>query len=513
MEWSPAAMMLAPLGAAIGLSYLCNLAARHLAPRIGLVDKPDGGRKTHRQPTPVMGGVAFLAAILTVVAVSFWLDAAWLKTDSVRRLAVSLAASSIGFGLLGVYDDRWPLSPRIKLIGQILACLPFVAMTRSLERIAVLDWEIPLGPLGAPVAVLWLVACANVVNLIDGLDGLAGSLGIVIMTTIAALFVLGGHAEEATLAVVIAGGLIGFLCHNWPPAKIFMGDAGSMTIGFLAGALSIQAASKTATTFTLAVPFVLMSIPLFDTSMAIVRRKLTGRKIGEGDRGHIHHRLQDRGLTRQQALLAIAGLTLVMAGAVLISVVIGSEVSALGICGGVLGLLILGRVFGYYETSLFFQYLKQLGDVLIETSGVLQTRWMLARFGQLEPDQQPQLWDQLVFQAAKLKVQRLEYHCRGAEGDRQIAHLSWENPDADVVAEVPSWHVSYRVPRGNQLVAMLEVQGQTDTSETLQRLDDLLFLFGKICRNLPAEEAIVSDEPTVLRFPTPQHVEPARHAA
>jgi UDP-GlcNAc:undecaprenyl-phosphate GlcNAc-1-phosphate transferase len=514
MEWSPAATMLAPLGAAIGLSYFFNLAARHIAPQLGLVDQPDGGRKTHRQPTPVLGGVAFLAAILVVTAASFWLDAAWLKTDSVRRLAVSLSASAFGFGLLGVYDDRWPLSPRVKLIGQILASLPFVAMTRSLERIDVLDWEIPLGPLGAPVAVLWLVACANVVNLIDGLDGLAGSLGIVMMTTIAALFAMGGHAGEATLAVVIAGGLIGFLCHNWPPAKIFMGDAGSMTIGFLAGALSIQAASKTATTFTLAVPFVLMSIPLFDTSMAIVRRKLTGRKIGEGDRGHIHHRLQDRGLTRQQALLAISGLTLVMAGAVLISVVIDSEVSAVGICGGVLGLLILGRVFGYHETSLLFQYLKQLGDVLVETSGVLQTRWMMARFEHLEPHQPSQLWDQLIEQAAKLKTHRLEYQCRSAGDDRIATQLRWDNPDAEVIDDVPMWRVSYRVPRDQRLVATLEVQGQADTSEILPRVDDLLFLFTKICRNLPAaEDAAIHEQPAVLRFPAPQLAEPAQHAA
>src|SRR5262249_3417259 len=150
--------------------------------------------------------------------------------------------------------------------------------------VGLFGWEMSLGPLGGPVTVLWLVACANVVNLIDGLDGLAGSIGLVILTTIAVLFAIQGFREEAILTTVIAGGIIGFLCHNWPPARIFMGDAGSMTIGFLAGALSIQASSKTATTFTLAVPVVLMSVPLFDTAMAILRRKLTGRSIGEGDR-------------------------------------------------------------------------------------------------------------------------------------------------------------------------------------------------------------------------------------
>src|SRR5690606_31002750 len=116
----------------------------------------------------------------------------------------------------------------------------------------------------------------------------------------------------AAIALIVAGSLTGFLCHNLPPARIFLGDSGSLLIGFLIGALSIESSLKTATGFAMTVPMILVSIPAFDTLMAILRRRLTGRGIGEGDRGHIHHRLQERGLTRLQTLIVIAGLSVAM---------------------------------------------------------------------------------------------------------------------------------------------------------------------------------------------------------
>lgn len=514
MQWLPAATLLGPMGATLCVSYVFNQAARRIAPAIGWVDKPDGGRKTHQKPTPVMGGVAFVSAILAVVAVSAWFRADWLMTQAVRHLALSLGASAVCFCVLGVIDDRWPLTPRVKLLGQILSSLPFVHLNGSVQQFGFLGWVLPLGPLGGLITVLWLVACSNVVNLIDGLDGLAGSIGVVVLTTIAALFTLADRQEEAILTAVISGGIVGFLCHNWPPAKIFMGDAGSMTIGFLAGALSIQASSKTATTFTLAVPIVLMSIPMFDTTMAILRRKLTGRKIGEGDRGHIHHRLQDRGLSRQQALLAIAGLAMVMAGAVLISALLESEAYALGICGGVLVLLILGRVFGYHETSLIFRHLKELGDVLAETSGVLQTRLLMARLDNLDVQQRTQLWDHLVAHASHIKATRLDFYCRSLADDRITTQLSWENRDVEPEALGPSWQVAYHVPRGEWLMATLEAHGHAADGDTVPRMDDLLRLFVKVSLQLPTHDPLpVREEEPTLRFPVPRVPEPVRHAA
>ena len=506
----------------IGLSYALNQGARRIAPKLGLVDKPDGGRKTHKKATPVMGGVAFITAILCMFTLSGVTNAAWLADAGTRRLAFSLGASTLCFCCLGLVDDRWPLTPRVKLLGQILASLPFVFLNGSVELVGILGWEIPLGPLGGPLTILWLVGCSNIVNLIDGLDGLAGSIGLVVMTTIAVLFELQGHRPEAMLTTVIAGGLIGFLCHNWPPAKIFMGDAGSMTIGFLAGALSIQASSKTATTFTLGVPLVLMSIPLFDTVMAILRRRLTGRSIGEGDRGHIHHRLQDRGLSRQQALLAIAGLTLIMAGAALISVLMESEPVGLAICAGVLGLLILGRVFGYHETSLVFRHLQELGDLLVDTSGVLRTRLLLARLDSLEPKQRAQLWDDVVQRVAQMRATRLEYVCRVEAQDRITTRLSWENIDSEPASGNAQWQIAYHIPREDGLTATLEASGTHSASQDPPLVDELFRLFAKVGLVLPTQDALpplqpetesAVDDPATIRFPAPVVPQPARRAA
>lgn len=500
------------MAAAIGLSYVLNQAARRIAPHVGLIDRPDGGRKTHKQATPVMGGVAFVTAIVAVVGLSAALHADWLGNPSTLRLAMSLGASAVCFCLLGVCDDRWPLTPRVKLLGQIFASLPFVSLDGAVESISLLSWEIPLGPLGGPITILWLVACANVVNLIDGLDGLAGSIGVVVMVTIAALFALQGHPSEALLTTVIVGGLVGFLCHNWPPAKIFMGDAGSMTIGFLAGALSIQASSKTATTFTLGVPLVLMSIPLFDTAMAILRRKLTGRSIGEGDRGHIHHRLQDRGLSRRQALLAISGLTLVMAGAALLSVVLKSESYGLAICSGVLALLILGRVFGYHETSLIFRHLKELGDLLVSTSGVLQTRLLLARLDGFDARQRSQLWDYVVERMAPMKGARLEYECRSSDDNRVTMRMNWESNDATAPSDAACWEITFHVPRSDGFVATLKASGLMGEA----RVDDVCRLLARVSVELPTHDvapAPAFDVDPTLPFPTPVVPQPVRRAA
>src|SRR5207253_178463 len=146
------------------------------------------------------------------------------------------------------------------------------------------------------------------------------------------------------------------LLHNWPPARIFLGDSGSLPLGFLVGALAIEASVKKAAGLTLAVPFVLLSIPMFDTSMAILRRKLNGRKIGQGDRAHIHHLLRDRGLTPTQTLLAIGSMCLATATAAILATIYRNDLIAVALCCGLLALLIAGRVFGFDELVLLSRH-------------------------------------------------------------------------------------------------------------------------------------------------------------
>ncbi len=290
---------------AVATSYAFTAVAKVVARRTGMLDRPDGRRKAHAKPMPLLGGAAlFLSFFVTILATRRYYRWDWLVQDvQTKQLTTMLMVSCGLFCLIGLWDDRRAMRPRTKLVLQIAACIPFVIWGRSLDSVHLFGSELELGILGPIFTIFWLVACTNVINLVDGLDGLAGTIGLIVCVAIAALSEMQGFVGPMALALIFAGSLFGFLLHNWPPASIFLGDAGSLMIGFLIGALAIESSLKTATGFALAIPLALVSVPAFDTFMAIVRRKLTGKGIGEADRGHIHHCLQDRGLTRAQSLL------------------------------------------------------------------------------------------------------------------------------------------------------------------------------------------------------------------
>lgn len=484
--------------AALALSAALTGLARVLAPHIGLVDKPDGGRKLHKRPTPVIGGAAFSSAMLVVMGIAAALKQEWLYDPMTVQLAVPLFISAGLFCCLGVIDDRFALRPRTKLFGQILASLPFAFMTTAIDSVHVLGMEISLGLVSIPFTILWLVACSNVINLIDGLDGLAGTVGTISLLTVAALFGMQEQYGAAVIALVAAGSIAGFLTQNWPPARVFMGDGGSLTIGFLVGALSIQATSKSATGYTLAVPMVLISVPIFDTFMAIVRRKLNGRGIGEGDRGHIHHRLQDHGLSRKQALLAIGGLCLVMSAAALTASMLDNEWAGLAICGSVLAMLIVGRVFGYQETVLFFRHIQELGVLLADTSGVLRTRFLLARIDRFDPRTRLEVWQKVSQRVAEMGGTRLELRCCTADNQSTEMVLDWQGVSEPLASPGSAWQFVYSVPREDGLIATLEAAGESPANAPLQRLDDLFRLFARVCQEMPLT---VNEPEVILQMP------------
>jgi UDP-GlcNAc:undecaprenyl-phosphate GlcNAc-1-phosphate transferase len=270
---------------ALGLSCSFAFLARRWAAPLGLVDYPDGGRKRHSKPTPLMGGVAIYLALLVSAGLVVFFDRRWFTDDSATPMSILMLLVSGGFFcVLGVVDDRWPMRARQKFAWQIAASLPFAVWGRSIDALEFMGLQVHLGPCGVVFTVFWLVAFANMINLIDGLDGLAGSIGLVVTLTIAALAGMSGQYALCILSLLVAASLVGFLVHNLPPAKIFMGDSGSLTVGFVIGALSIESWLKQAMGFTLIVPLVLVSVPMFDTFMAILRRKLTGRSVGRADR-------------------------------------------------------------------------------------------------------------------------------------------------------------------------------------------------------------------------------------
>jgi UDP-GlcNAc:undecaprenyl-phosphate GlcNAc-1-phosphate transferase len=472
------------------LSYLLTAGARWLAPRIGLVDRPDGSRKLHARPMPLMGGVAICAALslgaLILVAVAPWL----LSTELSNIAAMLPLFVSTGlFCLLGCCDDRWGLRPRHKLVGQIVASLPFAIWGRSIGAIEVLGVQWELGVWNVPLTVFWLVACSNVINLMDGMDGLAGTISCIALLTLAALSILIGRYEIAVIALLTTASTIGFLVHNWPPAKIFLGDAGSLMLGFLVGALAIEAALKQAASFTLVVPLVLISIPVFDTAMAILRRKLTGRGIGEADRGHIHHRLQDRGLSRVQSLLLISALCASMAAIAVVSFWVDNEALAVSLCGTLLAVLVMGRVFGHHETDLVLGHLRAIGCMLLETSRALPSRLLSVQLESMEAGQRQDYWRRVCARVERLGGKRLEFRFSDLQ-DRQIFfRLNW-TADDPAEAGADHWQLSHSAIRDGEIRATLTARGVIPNPQAASRLSEASQLLYTLCRTWPLEDLL-----------------------
>jgi|HigsolmetaAR201D_1030396.scaffolds.fasta_scaffold11899_2 UDP-N-acetylmuramyl pentapeptide phosphotransferase/UDP-N-acetylglucosamine-1-phosphate transferase len=278
---------------------------RDLFARLGVVDHPDHSRKLHSHPVPRVGGVAIVSAVLVSYAVLLLssLNAGDLVASSLPLVWRLLPAAGLVF-LTGLLDDLITLRPWQKLLGQVVASVLTVVagvQVRSLGGIAIPEW------LGFLLTVVWLIGCANAFNLIDGVDGLAAGVGLFATTTTLIAALLQGNVPLALATVPLAGALLGFLRFNFNPATIFLGDCGSLTVGFLLGCYGVLWAQKSATLLGITAPLMALAVPLLDTFIAIVRRFLRFRPIFGADRQHIHHRLLALGHSPRQVALLIYG--------------------------------------------------------------------------------------------------------------------------------------------------------------------------------------------------------------
>ncbi len=346
------AIWLVVLGAGLGLIF--TRVARGVAAQLGMVDSPDGRRKIQTDPIPLAGGVAVLvAAVLTLLVIAFADSdvAAALTADLRKSLALLVAAVFIAF--VGLADDRFNLRARYKLLGQIAAVLVLViGGDFVIHSVSVFGWTVELGTFDGVFTAVWLLACVNALNLIDGMDGLLGTVGGIALVSLAIMAALTGHLFAAAVALALAGAVFGFLWWNLPPATVYMGDAGSMLIGLVIGAVAIPASLKGPATIALGAPLAVLVLPMFDTTAAVVRRKLTGRGLATADRGHLHHVLLRNGLTTRRVLVVVAVLGLIAAGGALASTALHNDLFALVAGGGVVIALVAGKLFGNAELRL-----------------------------------------------------------------------------------------------------------------------------------------------------------------
>ncbi|WP_217915271.1 glycosyltransferase family 4 protein [Miltoncostaea marina] len=299
--------ILSAIAAALVVLGATPLAMR-LARATGAVDVPSG-RRIHSEPTPRLGGLAILLGFLVPVV-------AFLPDDPSAR---ALITGAVLITALGAADDIWGLTPGVKLAGQVACAAIPVAAGLTIDHIT-----LPLlgvGDLGwaqYPITVLWFVALVNMINFTDGMDGLAAGISGLGATTFAILAASLGRADPAIMAAALAGACAAFLVFNFHPARVFMGDAGSMLLGFVIAGVAIGGVMKSAAAIAVVAPLVILAIPILDTSFVILKRLKHGLPVYNADRSHFHHRFFTIGWSQRKTVLALYGWCALM-GAVAIA--------------------------------------------------------------------------------------------------------------------------------------------------------------------------------------------------
>ncbi len=276
-------------------AYVATPLVRVLAFRVGAVDVPRDARRMHKTPIPRMGGVAiYLAFTITTLAFG--------------DFSPSLVAMWFGgtiLVVLGMFDDMFNLNAWFKLGIQILAALVAVLQGVVIDFINIGGTLYPLGALAVPITVIWIVGLTNAINFIDGLDGLACGVSTICATSLTVVALLMSTGSSPLLTAILAGSCLGFLPFNSHPAKIFMGDAGALFLGYTLSILSIIGIFKTHAVLAYLIPMSVFGLPLFDTAFAVVRRLLHGQSPFHADRGHIHHRLIDMGFGHRRSVMTL----------------------------------------------------------------------------------------------------------------------------------------------------------------------------------------------------------------
>ncbi|HAE91988.1 UDP-GlcNAc:undecaprenyl-phosphate GlcNAc-1-phosphate transferase [Tissierella praeacuta DSM 18095] len=297
---------LPPFFLAVVISYLFTPLVRKLAFKIGAVDIPKDDRRVHKEPMPLMGGLAIFLAVVVVTLIFLPLEK--------EILAILIGGMVIVIG--GIIDDLKELRPKTKFIFQIIAGLILIYGDVKVDFITnpftndssliYLNW------LSIPITLFWVVGITNTLNFIDGLDGL--SAGVAMISSITLMIVAGkgytnNYISVIILSSAIAGGCLGFLPFNFNPAKIFMGDTGALFLGFMLAAITIEGVMKSVATIAIVAPILILSVPIFDTTFAIFRRLLNGQSISAADKGHLHHRLLNRGYSQRKSVLILYGIS------------------------------------------------------------------------------------------------------------------------------------------------------------------------------------------------------------
>jgi UDP-GlcNAc:undecaprenyl-phosphate GlcNAc-1-phosphate transferase len=387
---------------------------RDLALRRGVLDHALSSRKVHGRPVPRVGGIAIVLAFYAPLVALLFVDSEvgrrfWAQGER----AVGLFAGGLAVAALGVYDDlRGANAPKKFLVQFAVAGLLYGLGFRIDQVANPFGDPIQLGVLGLPFTLLWIVGVVNAMNLIDGLDGLAGGVALVAVATTFAIAAVRGEPLMVLFTATLGGAILGFLFYNFNPASVFMGDTGSMFLGFVLATTAIQTNQKSSTAVAILVPIIALGVPIADTLLAMARRAARGAPLFQADRGHIHHRLLAAGFTHRQAVLVLYGASIVLGlSALVLSYVSSSDATLFLLALSGLGYLALRRL-GYID-------LRAAQGVLEQRRRNLETRGALRRTADLlrSADGAEALWEAVREMAPRLEASAAALRL-GPDGER-----------------------------------------------------------------------------------------------
>jgi UDP-GlcNAc:undecaprenyl-phosphate GlcNAc-1-phosphate transferase len=346
---------------AMGVTWMVTPLVIRLAHQFDAVDRPDA-RKIHREPIPRVGGVAVFCGFVAGLAFGARATGTTINPASVNVYWMALGMAATGMLLVGLVDDLWGLTFHWKFAGQITAAVFVWFAGFKIQVIShPLGGELELGLFSLPLTVLWIVGITNAVNLIDGLDGLATGIALITASTVAVIAFVSTELGVTATSVALAGALLGFLRFNFNPARIFLGDSGSMFLGFVLAVTAVRGSQKGPTAVAILVPLLVLGLPLLDTGVAVLRRVywlgLRGarsddslryvlanfRQVFLPDRKHVHHRLLDIGMSHRRAVIVLYGVGGLFALGALGLVFLNSVLVA-----GLLVAVLIAFVFSFY---------------------------------------------------------------------------------------------------------------------------------------------------------------------
>ncbi|MBI5399372.1 undecaprenyl/decaprenyl-phosphate alpha-N-acetylglucosaminyl 1-phosphate transferase [Candidatus Saganbacteria bacterium] len=286
------------------ITYFVTPIIKKIAVKINAVDLP-GDRKIHAFPIPRLGGVAIWAGFIIAISCAYFL-AGFFGINLNPKVGLGITLGGTLLVLAGIWDDIRPLRPLTKLFWQIAAAILLIGFGLEISFVSnPFNGILAIGFLAIPLTLFWVVGLTNAINLIDGLDGLAAGVTAISAFSLFFVAVRTHQLSAAILMLALAGTALGFIRYNFFPAKIFLGDSGSMFLGFVLAVASIVGVFKTTLVVALFVPILVLGVPIFDTLFAIVRRLQAGKNPFEADNKHIHHMLLRAGFNQREAVFAI----------------------------------------------------------------------------------------------------------------------------------------------------------------------------------------------------------------